>query len=58
MEKLFFKGALLAVLHNKMRRSGSYWGKKGALRWKFINWHQLMCALFISGKHEKLFKEV
>lgn len=32
--------------------------KYSAVRRKFINWHQLMWALFISGEHEKWSKEV
>ena len=50
--------SLLRLFCKTKRSSQTLIEKYSAVRRKFINWHQLMCALFISGEHEKWSKEV
>lgn len=50
--------SLLRLFCKTKQSSQTLIEKYSAVRRKFINWHQLMCALFISGEHEKWSKEV
>lgn len=51
-------GSPMRLFCKTKRSSQTLIEKYSAVRRKFINWHQLMCALFISGEHEKWSKEV